>query len=54
MSVAMLQRGLASSTITSRPVPATLSRIVAMSSGDVVRGSITVDLMFSLASASAA
>src|ERR1019366_3164375 len=41
MSVAMLQRGVASSTMTSRPVRVTLSTIVSSSSGDVVRGSIS-------------
>ena len=34
MSVAMLQRGCASSTTTSRPVSSTLSRIVSLSSGE--------------------
>ena len=41
MSVASEQRGLASSTTTRRPVFSTDSRIVSMSSGLVVRGSIT-------------
>jgi len=39
-SVAKLQRGVASSTMTSRPVRSTLSKIVSSSSGEVVRGSI--------------
>ena len=42
MSAAIEHRGCASSTTTSRPVSATLSRIVSVSSGEVVRGSITV------------
>ena len=43
-SVAMLQRGCASSTTTTRPVSDAVSRIVSLSSGDVVRGSTTVQL----------
>ena len=53
MSVAMLQRGCASSTITTRPVSSTVSRMVSVSSGEVVRGSTTVQEIPSLLSLSA-
>ena len=54
MSVARLQRGLASSTTTRRPVSSTLSRMASRSSGEVVRGSITVQPTPSPSSPSAA
>ena len=54
MSAAMLQRGVASSTTTSRPVRSTLSRIVSSSKGEVVRGSINSHSIPSPASVSAA
>jgi hypothetical protein len=53
-SAANPQRGLASSTTTSLPVFSTDSRIVSVSSGDVVRGSTISHSMPSPASSSAA
>ena len=54
MSAAMPQRGLASSTTTSRPVFSTDSRIVSSSSGAVVRRSMISHSIPSAASSSAA
>ena len=54
MSVASEQRGLASSTTTSRPVFSTDSRIVSVSSGLVVRGSMISASIPDEASSSAA
>ncbi|MCY1247774.1 hypothetical protein D9M72_611350 [compost metagenome] len=54
ISVAILQRGLASSTTTRRPVFSTDSSTVSMSSGDSVRRSITSASMPSFASVAAA
>jgi hypothetical protein len=54
ISAAMPQRGLLSSTMTTRPVAEAYSRIVSASSGEVVRGSMMLTEMPSLASALAA
>ena len=53
MSAAMLQRGCASSTTTTRPVSDAVSRTVSVSSGEVVRRSTTVQPILPSASLSA-